>query len=84
VRSRDRLVQELLKIGIGQFRGGFAVNFLLVEMLDGLASAGGKPSNEVVLKVYKRLADERGVVVRFRVKEKWCEGCLRITVGTET
>jgi histidinol-phosphate aminotransferase len=85
VRSSDRLVQELPKIdGIGRFRGGFAANFLLVEILDGLASAGGKPSNEVALKVYERLAKERGVVVRFRGKEKWCEGCLRITVGTET
>ena len=29
------------------------------------------------------MAEQRGVVVRFRGKELGCEGCLRITVGTE-
>lgn len=43
----------------------------------------GKPSNEVALAVYEGLAEEKGVVVRFRGKEYGCEGCLRITVGTE-
>jgi histidinol-phosphate aminotransferase len=33
--------------------------------------------------VYERLAENRGVVVRFRGKEHGCLGCLRITVGTE-
>jgi histidinol-phosphate aminotransferase len=35
------------------------------------------------LKGYERLAENRGVVVRFRGKEHGCLGCLRITVGTE-
>jgi len=78
--QRDRLVQALPKISsIGKFKGGFDANFLLVEMLD----AAGKPSNGVALRVYEQLAEKRGVVVRFRGKELWCEGCLRITVGTE-
>ncbi|KAF2675508.1 histidinol-phosphate aminotransferase [Microthyrium microscopicum] len=81
VAQRDRLVKELPRIeGVGRFRGGFSANFLLVEMLD---RPGGKPSNEVALQAYEGLAEERGVVVRFRGKEQWCEGCLRITVGTE-
>jgi histidinol-phosphate aminotransferase len=80
ITQRDRLVQDLPKIsGIGRFRGGFHANFLLVEMLD----MAGKPSNEVALQVYEQLAEKRGVVVRFRGKELWCEGCLRITVGTK-
>jgi histidinol-phosphate aminotransferase len=84
VKQRDRLVKELPRIpGVGRFRGGFDSNFLLVEMLDAPADKGGKPSNVVALEVYERLAEDRGVVVRFRGKEKWCEGCLRITVGTE-
>jgi histidinol-phosphate aminotransferase len=80
VQQRERLVTELPKIkGIGKFRGGFDSNFLLVEMVD----ASGTPNNEIAIQVYEQLAEERGVVVRFRGKEKWCTGCLRITVGTE-
>ncbi|KAI6802493.1 histidinol-phosphate aminotransferase [Hortaea werneckii] len=78
--QRDRLVKEMPAIpGVGRFLGGMASNFLLVEMCD----AQGAPSNEVALQVYERLAETRGVVVRFRGKETGCFGCLRITVGTE-
>jgi histidinol-phosphate aminotransferase len=78
--QRDRLLKDLPKVeGIGRFRGGTASNFLLVEILD----KEGKPSNEVALKVYEALAEEKGVVVRFRGKELGCLGCLRITVGTK-
>jgi histidinol-phosphate aminotransferase len=80
ITQRDRMLKELPKIkGIGRFRGGQASNFLLVEMLD----AQGKPDNVTALAVYERLAENRGVVVRFRGKEHGCLGCLRITVGTE-
>lgn len=80
VRQRGRLLQELPKInGVGRFRGGTASNFLLVEILD----TSGSPDNVTALKVYERLAENRGVVVRFRGKEHGCLGCLRITVGTE-
>lgn len=78
--QRDRLVKEMPKIkGVGRFRGGEASNFLLVEMLN----KRGKPDNVTALAIYERLAERRGVVVRFRGKEHGCEGCLRITVGTE-
>jgi histidinol-phosphate aminotransferase len=80
LRQRDRLLAELPKVnGIGRFRGGTTSNFLLVEILD----KEGKPDNVTALKVYERLAENRGVVVRFRGKEHGCLGCLRITVGTE-
>jgi histidinol-phosphate aminotransferase len=80
ITQRDRLLNELPKIqGIGRFRGGVASNFLLVEMLD----TEGKPDNVTALNVYERLAENRGVVVRFRGREHGCLGCLRITVGTE-
>jgi histidinol-phosphate aminotransferase len=80
IAERERLIVELPKIpGVGRFLGGFDANFLLVEMLD----AEGRPSNEVALKVYEQLAETRGVVVRFRGKETGCNGCLRMTVGTE-
>ena len=79
------MLQELPKIpGIGKFLGGSASNFLLVEVLDAPADKGGKPSNEIALGVYESLAEDKGVVVRFRGKEHGCLGCLRITVGTES
>lgn len=80
VRQRDRLLEELPKIkGVGRLRGGIESNFLLFEMLN----AEGKPDNRVALAVYETLAENKGVVVRFRGKEHGCLGCLRITVGTE-
>ncbi|KAK3997386.1 histidinol-phosphate aminotransferase [Cladorrhinum sp. PSN332] len=80
VEQRERLLKELPKIeGVGRLRGGVASNFLLYEMLN----KEGKPDNKVALAVYEKLAETKGVVVRFRGKEFGCEGCLRITVGTE-
>lgn len=84
LQQRDRLLRELPQVpGVGKFLGGTESNFLLVQMLDKPKEEGGKPCNEVALRVYEALAEEKGVVVRFRGKEYGCEGCLRITVGTE-
>ncbi|KAL9631129.1 MAG: hypothetical protein Q9164_006055 [Protoblastenia rupestris] len=84
VQQRDRMMQELPRIlGIGSFLGGADSNFLLVEILDKPREEGGRPSNEIALALYERLAETKGVVVRFRGKEVGCLGCLRITVGTE-
>lgn len=84
VEQRDRMMRELPEIpGVGNFLGGAESNFLLTEILDKPRSEGGKPSNEVAMAVYERLAETKGVVVRFRGKELGCLGCLRITVGTE-
>lgn len=83
--QRDRLVQEMPKIpGVGRFLGGREANFLLVEFLSAPKEDGGKPDNGVALKVYEALAEEKGVVVRFRGKELGCNGCLRVTVGTQS
>ncbi|OGE55108.1 hypothetical protein PENARI_c005G06464 [Penicillium arizonense] len=80
IAQRDRLVRELPTIpGVGQFLGGYDANFLLVQILDG----EGRPCNVTALAAYEAMAEKRGVVVRFRGKELGCEGCLRITVGTE-
>ncbi|KAJ4294857.1 histidinol-phosphate transaminase [Collariella sp. IMI 366227] len=80
VAQRERMAKELPKIeGVGRLRGGLHSNFLLYEMLD----KEGKPDNVTALAVYERLAETKGVVVRFRGKEHGCLGCLRITVGTE-
>ncbi|RMJ08198.1 hypothetical protein BHE90_002615 [Fusarium euwallaceae] len=80
LEQRDRLIQELPKIpGVGRLRGGTESNFLLYEMLD----SAGNPDNATALAVYEKLAESKGVVVRFRGKEHGCLGCLRITLGTE-
>ncbi|TQV98865.1 hypothetical protein V2A60_007438 [Cordyceps javanica] len=80
VAQRDRLLRELPAVpGVGRLRGGTESNFLLYEMLN----AAGEPDNDVAHKVYCVLAENRGVVVRFRGREHGCLGCLRITVGTE-
>ncbi|CVK93476.1 probable histidinol-phosphate transaminase [Fusarium mangiferae] len=80
LEQRDRLIKELPKIpGVGRLRGGTESNFLLYEMLD----PAGEPDNTVALAVYEKLAEGKGVVVRFRGKEHGCQGCLRITVGTD-
>ncbi|KAK3307518.1 pyridoxal phosphate-dependent transferase [Chaetomium strumarium] len=80
VAQRERMIREMPKIeGVGRLRGGTYSNFLLYEMLD----KDGKPDNVTALAVYERLAEFKGVVVRFRGKEHGCLGCLRITVGTE-
>lgn len=79
--QRDRILAELPKIpGVGRLRGGTESNFLLFEMLD----VAGNPDNTTALAVYEKLAESKGVVVRFRGKEHGCLGCLRITIGTET
>lgn len=91
VAQRDRLVQALARVpGLGPVRGGTASNFLLVPVLSGGEEAamgsdgqGPRPCNEVALACYEALAGTKRVVVRFRGKEYGCEGCLRITVGTE-
>lgn len=78
--QRARLVAAMGRTdGVGRLRGGLDANFVLVEMLD----AHARPSNAVAVRVYEELAARRGVVVRFRGRELGCEGCLRVTVGTE-
>jgi histidinol-phosphate aminotransferase len=79
--NRQILIDELEKIPrMGKILGGNDANFVLVQVLN----KEGKPDNVEAAMVYKTMAESRGVVVRFRGGEKGCEGCLRITVGTET
>ncbi|KAK9468412.1 pyridoxal phosphate-dependent transferase [Lipomyces arxii] len=79
--QRQRLLDELPMIpGVGNFIGGNDSNFLLVQILD---KPDGVPSSAIALKLYTTLAEEKGVVIRFRGKEPGCPGALRITIGTE-
>lgn len=81
VANRTALIDGLLKLpAIGRVPGGNHANFVLAEVLD---KPGGKPDNARANAIYKEMAENRGVVVRFRGNEPGCLACLRITVGTE-
>jgi histidinol-phosphate aminotransferase len=84
VQSHAELLQKftsLAPLGLGGAIGGDDANFILVPVLT--KDGSGKPDSERAQRVYKTLAEENGVVVRYRGGEMGCQGCLRITVGTE-
>ena len=86
IRTRGALVRglaELAPLGLGAPVGANDANFVVVPVLEKDGGASGRPDNVRALKVYKTLAESEGVVVRFRGGEMGCEGCLRITVGSE-
>ncbi|KAJ3776434.1 histidinol-phosphate aminotransferase [Lentinula raphanica] len=83
IDSRAALLKSLSGIahlGLGSSIGSNDANFVMVPVL---SKDGSRPDNVRAQKVYKSLAEENGVVVRFRGNEPGCEGCLRITVGSE-
>jgi histidinol-phosphate aminotransferase len=69
IASRESLARELAALPFVQYVFPSNANFLLVRFADARS-------------VFAYLI-ERGIVVRDRGKEAGCEGCLRITVGTE-
>jgi histidinol-phosphate aminotransferase len=69
VKQRDEMAHALMKIPFVQLVYPSDANFLLVKIDDAVA-------------VYNYLKN-RGIVVRNRNNVILCEGCLRITVGTE-
>ena len=86
IASRKTLIASLSaptftdQLGVGSVIGGNNANFVVLPILSG---PKGSPDNIRAQKVYKRLAEECGVVVRYRGSEIGCVGCLRITVGTD-
>lgn len=82
--GEDEEGKELRALGIGRIIGSNDANFIVVQILEKVASGGErKPDSVRALKLYKQLAEVHGVVVRFRGAEMGCEGCLRITVGSK-
>ncbi|KAG2083174.1 pyridoxal phosphate-dependent transferase [Suillus discolor] len=82
VESRKQLqksLESLSALGVGDIIGGNDANFLVVPILN---KETRLPDNARANAVYTELAENKGVVVRFRGKEAGCYGCLRITVGT--
>ena len=66
-------------LGVGEAIGLHHANFLLIPILDRSLS---QPDNSRAQTLYKRLAEEEKIVVRFRGKEIGCLASLRITIGT--
>lgn len=80
IQQRGKVIEQLEKIPrIGRNIGGLDANFVLVEILN----RQGKPCNIASNTLYKNMATDDQVVVRFRGKELNCEGCLRISIGKE-
>ncbi|KAG6895307.1 hypothetical protein C0992_002016 [Termitomyces sp. T32_za158] len=71
----------LADLGVGPAIGGNDANFVVVPILS--RSGDARPDNKRALAVYKSLAEEKGVVVRYRGGEMGCEGAVRITVGSD-
>ena len=70
----------LKELGLGRAIGAQDANFILIPVL---ARGGSVSDSTRAQRVYLRLAEEEGIVVRYRGSEIGCQGCLRITVGTE-
>ncbi|KAH9000832.1 pyridoxal phosphate-dependent transferase [Lactarius hatsudake] len=81
--SRAALLSDLHDLGylgLGRAIGVQDANFILIPVLSRGSSVADSARAQ---RVYKALAEEDGVVVRYRGSEAGCPGCLRITVGTE-
>jgi histidinol-phosphate aminotransferase len=83
VTARAALIKALSRLeplGLGPVIGANDANFVMVPVL---AKDGNKPDNVRAQNVYRTLAEKNGVVVRYRGSEAGCEGCLRITIGSD-
>ncbi|KAJ2158329.1 histidinol-phosphate transaminase [Coemansia sp. RSA 552] len=78
--QRDEfLIPELKRLPhVGAILGGNDANFVLCRFVD----SSGNASNDIAKSIYTEMAQNRGLVVRYRGSDYGCEGCLRITVGT--
>ncbi|PVZ98024.1 hypothetical protein BB558_005835 [Smittium angustum] len=79
INQRDNfLIPAFKKMrNVKQVLGTNDSNFVLVQF----CNASGEPDNDVALKIYRTLANQYEVVVRYRGNEPGCKGCLRVTVG---
>lgn len=77
--NHKTLKASLLAVpNIIQILGAGNANFLLARI-----GRDGQVDDKRAKAIYLRMAQEMGVVVRYRGGEVGCLGCLRITIGTE-
>ena len=84
ITGREWLLKQLSSLfpnDLGAAVGGNDANFIVVPVLE--KDGSGKPDSARAHRIYKTLAEQQGVVVRYRGNEPGCAGCLRITIGTE-
>jgi len=79
IEERAKLIEKFTSLdGVSAILGTNDGNFLLVQV----ANKNGVPSSNRAYKVYKGMANNEKVVVRYRGNEYGCPGGLRITIGT--
>jgi histidinol-phosphate aminotransferase len=78
IAERTKLIKAFTSLnGVGGILGTSDGNFILVQVVN----KKGVPSSNRAFKIYKGMANNEKVVVRYRGNEYGCEGGLRITVG---
>lgn len=80
---RTSLASDLASIahlGLGSPIGAGHANFLMIPVLN---QETKEPDSKRAQSIYKLLAEQMGVVVRYRGNEVGCQGCLRITIGSK-
>ncbi|KAF8317223.1 histidinol-phosphate aminotransferase [Clavulina sp. PMI_390] len=86
ITSRASVIAEFDKLqplGLGHVLGGNHANFVMLPILKGGTGEGAKePDNTRAQWIYKNMAEQLGVVVRYRGGEYGCKGCLRVTIGS--
>ncbi|OZJ02971.1 Elongation factor G, mitochondrial [Bifiguratus adelaidae] len=75
-----QIPSQLDQPSLGPILGDNDANFVMVQVLN---RTTGEPDNTRAQAVYKMLAEQCAVVVRFRGNELGCTASLRITVGTD-
>jgi len=76
--ERAKLIDAFMSLdGVKDILGTNDGNFILVQV----ANKNGVPSSNRAHKIYKGMANNEKVVVRYRGNEYGCEGGLRVTVG---
>jgi histidinol-phosphate aminotransferase len=78
IEERTKLIDTFKSLdGVGDILGTNDGNFILVQVVN----KNGVPSSNRAHKIYKGMANNEKVVVRYRGNEYGCPGGLRVTVG---
>ncbi|ORX43417.1 histidinol-phosphate aminotransferase [Piromyces finnis] len=78
IEERTKLINTFKSLdGVGEILGTNDGNFILVQVVN----KNGVPSSNRANKIYKGMANNEKVVVRYRGNEYGCQGGLRITIG---